>query len=154
MVPGFISIMPVFTGENFAPEISLILVETPQCTQQCLNLPCLNSGTFQMWGEWENHCTTEAPAHTQREENQTHQHRSQTRKGKFQLPQLLQNSAFHWDNLEKGDTEQQEITALQLQRTLSPFLNPELWGFPYGSLQYVSDPFSWHQYQKEIRNNS
>lgn len=59
--------MPIFTVESFAPESFLILVETPQCSQQCLFLPGLNSGTFQMWGERDDHCTAEAPAHTHEE---------------------------------------------------------------------------------------
>lgn len=67
MVPGLISIMPVFTVESFSPESFLILVETPQCSQECLCLPGLNSETFQMWGEWDNHCTAKAPIRTHKE---------------------------------------------------------------------------------------
>lgn len=67
MVPGLISIMPILTVESFAPESFLILVETPQCSQEYLCLPGLNSGIFQMWGKWDNHCTAEATAHTHKE---------------------------------------------------------------------------------------
>lgn len=101
MVPDLISILPILIVVSFAPESFLILVETLQCSQECLCLPGLNSGIFQMWGEWDNHCTEEAPAHTHKEKKTKTNKGARWEKGNFSYHSYCKNLFFIETTLRK-----------------------------------------------------
>lgn len=137
---------PVFTVESFAPESFPILLETPQCSQESLCLPGLNSGTFQMWGEWDNHCTAEPPAHTHKEKKTKPINTgARWEKGNFSYHSYCKNLFFIETTLRK-----EAQSSRKLQCYSSKGLCLLSWTQNYGAFHMaacnVSDPFSWHQY--------